>query len=121
DGFITQLFTRSSIHSLGGVMPEVAGPGSMTYGNPGVGFIARGDGTWIFGTDSAGAQLGDRCQLGSIEGPFSSGGYCSSFHDNYTSVGTFDGWRRLPESGTVPLLGLGLTALVFSRRRLRCI
>jgi hypothetical protein len=102
-----------------GTMPEWAGAGDLAVNWIESWFFrASTDGAWMLGVEFGGSRRGRPCTIGSIEGPYSEGGFCK-VSEHYLSVGTFDSWKRVPEPGTLALLGLGLAGIAVTRRSWR--
>lgn len=103
---------------VSGVLPEQTEPSLLgVFWHEGWFLQTQDDGTWSFGVEF-GARDGE-CGLGSIEGPNLTGKACTPTGGHYYSVGTYQGWQRVPEPPTVMVLGLALAVLAGLRHRNR--
>ena len=93
-----------------GILPAFAGPGVLRiFWDEGWFFNALANGTWTFGVEF-GAKSDGPCGLGSIPGPYPLG-VCTPTGGHYTSIGTYAGFQRVPEPGTLLMVLLALTGL----------
>lgn len=94
-----------------GWFPDKLAPSDFTVGGNAYTLVVRSNGTWSFGVD--GGHPGP-CYLGSVEGP---GGCFGMSTWGYGSVGTYTGWKEVPEPETPILVLSSLGLLGFLKRR----
>ena len=87
------------------IFPATDGPGAATILVFEDEFRERADGTWDLRSEGLFNGHGVGC-------PNPNFGFCT-----YTAIGIDGTWTRVPEPGTLVLLGMGLVGLVLMRRR----
>lgn len=103
---------------VSGVLPEQTEPSVLqVFWHEGWFLQSQNDGTWAFGVEF-GARNGV-CGLGSVEGPDPTGEACTPTQTHYYSLGTYQGWQRVPEPPTVMILAVACAALAGLRHRSR--